>query len=114
MMKKMAAAALAALALAGTTAVSAQAATPTWTTKDYAFVRLVRSEAPAFKAVGARLLVKSAHLTCDALDEGLDESEAAAMMMDSGFTQHQALVFTTASMVVYCPWHGDDIRARGE
>jgi hypothetical protein len=97
--------------LASTTmlAAPAQASSPAYSSKDYAFVRLVRSEAPSFKYVGAKLMIKSAKLTCDTLDSGLDESEAAWMMVDSGFTKRQAIVFISAAMVVYCPWHGDDI-----
>jgi hypothetical protein len=89
----------------------ASASTPSYTKKDYVFVKLVRAEAPYFKYSPMRLMIKSGHLTCELLDTGYDETDAVMDMMGTGFTQRQSLVFVTAAMTVYCPWHGEDIRS---
>jgi hypothetical protein len=111
-MKKMIAL-IATMVLGLTVAVSApaSASTPSYTKKDYMFVKLVRAQAPYFKYSPMKLMVKSARLTCELLDTGYDETDAAFDMMDTGFTQKQAIVFVSSAMTVYCPWHGDDIRS---
>lgn len=93
-------------------AAPAQATTPEWSRKDKAFVRLVRADAPYFKNTPVRYMIEAAHSTCDLLDTGYAETDSVQMMIDTGFTENQSLVFISAAMTVYCPWHGDDLRAK--
>jgi hypothetical protein len=114
MKKKIALFAALVISLTGLLISPASAATPTYTKKDYTFVRLVREDAPVFYQIPAKLMIKTAHSSCDMLDTGVAETEAAWMMVDAGFTKHQAIVFTAAAITVYCPWHGgDNTRTRG-
>lgn len=79
-----------------------------WTNRDYQFVRAVRAEAPAFRAVPMRSMVKIAKLTCDELDGGwstvLDIVDDG---IEAGFTQKQAIALVAGAVVFYCPEYGD-------
>jgi hypothetical protein len=87
-------------------AAPASASTATWSRNDYQYVALVRAEAPAFWGVRAKDLVPLAHALCGALDRGESETHAVRVGVNSGMTQHEALVIVSAAITYYCPSHG--------
>lgn len=85
---------------------TAQAAVPSYTSDEKAFVRLVKKFAPAIGyGASARQLVELGHSICEALDEGVSQYMAVDTGMDAGFSQKQAIVLVSASIVALCPWN---------
>lgn len=101
-MKKLITLALTTLLLALGVAVAPAA--NAWSNRDYQYVRAVRSEAPAFKAVPMRDLVKIAKLNCQALRGGWSSVvDLVDEGLDAGFTQKQAIALVAGAVVFYCP-----------
>ena len=70
---------------------------------DRLFYALVTGDAPAFKAIPRRELIKTARQTCKGLRQGLTIIETHDLMTESGFTDTQASAFLAGAVVFYCP-----------
>jgi hypothetical protein len=100
------------VALLATFAVAAPASAtaPTYTWKDKAFIKFIRSEEPVFYAIPVKTLIKLAKSTCAVLNAGEDEMTVAWMMVDeAGMSTGEASTFMGAAIASYCPRHGDDL-----
>jgi hypothetical protein len=72
---------------------------------DRLFVKLLRKEAPAFRAIAPRELVAVAKETCAVMDMGFTILDVVEIGTDSGFTEKQAIALVASSIVFYCPRH---------
>ena len=91
-----------AAALALTLAAPATAA-PSLTSKDRAYVRLVKSEAPELRPVPGRMLVRLAHLNCAAMRQEADPIDLVHEAVDAGFSIDTGIVVVASAAAFYCP-----------
>lgn len=84
-------------------APSSNAAVQTGAREDRMFYQLLIKEAPSFRGASQKSLVKTAKSTCKYLRAGYDAVDAVLLMERNGFSESEAVAFTAASMVFYCP-----------
>jgi len=75
---------------------------------DRLFYKIVTQEAPSFKAVSRKQLVKVAKTTCKALRSGVGVLEVVALAEDNGLTSNQAMSLVAGAVVFYCPEQEDN------
>jgi hypothetical protein len=104
-MKRLMASVVAAVALLGAFAAPVQASAA----DDRLFAKLVRAEAPAFKAVKQKQMVKAAKATCAFIRSGWTVTDAVEVMDDTGFTWNESVAFVAGAVVFYCPEQEDNL-----
>jgi hypothetical protein len=82
---------------------SVSAVQPANAKDDRMFYTLVTKEAPSFKAISRRELVKTAKQTCKFLRSGFGILDVVEIMEDSGFSSKEATAFVAGAVVFYCP-----------
>lgn len=91
------------------TAAPAPAPVPEVDTDDETFIRILVGQDSAFATVPEQDLIDVAGSICSLLDEGFSASTLGEVAMDSGLSMQQAAALVAASIVVYCPWHENNV-----
>jgi hypothetical protein len=92
----------------GTASASTQTVSVSGIRDDKLFVKIISEEAPIFKGVSRKTMVKTAKTTCRFLRSGFTIFEVVESMEDSGFTQNQSMTFVAGAIVFYCPDQEDN------
>lgn len=102
------------IAVGGSIAVAPSASASTQTVSvsgirdDKLFVKIISEEAPIFKGIPRKTMVKTAKTTCKFLRSGFTIFEVVESMEDSGFTENQSMTFVAGAIVFYCPDQEDN------
>lgn len=91
------------------TAAPAPAPAPAPESDDETFIRILVGQDSSFATVPERDLIDVAGSICSLLDEGFSASTLGEVAMDSGLSMQQAAALVAASIVVYCPWHENNV-----
>ena len=89
--------------MAAAVSIAVAAPASAWTGRDRAYVRAVRDDSPELRGVTARLLIKIARSSCDAMRTGSTPVELVYIAVDAGMDVESGIAITAGAAAFYCP-----------